>query len=217
MDGNRRYAKERGLPTLEGHRKGYEKLKEALRWGKDAGVENIIVYAFSTENWKRSADEVSYLLDLFRFILNQELEHFHKEGGIIKCLGNLDKFPEDIQKLTRSAEEKTKGNPGPRLYIALSYGGRDEILSAVKKIVSENPKPEDITEEYFAKHLQTYPMPDPDIIVRTSGEKRLSGFLPWQGVYSELFFIDTYWPAFSKEEFDGILKEYENRHRRFGA
>ena len=132
------------------------------------------------------------------------------------CVGDMSKFSSSLQDKFRKAEEKTKDNKGPHLYFALNYGGRAEILSAVRKIVVENPKPEEITEEYFEKNLQTYPMPNPDIIIRTSGEQRLSGFLPWQGVYSELFFTKTLWPDFSKEEFDSIISEYGNRDRRNG-
>jgi len=217
MDGNRRWAKEKGLPTFEGHRAGGEKLKEVVKWAKDAGVRHIIFYTFSTENWNRSEEEVSYLLGLIGEYLSKELEHFNKEGGVLRCVGDMSRFSPGLQKTLKEAQEKTANNSGPHVYFALNYGGREEILSAVKKIVAENPKPEEITEEYFGARLQTYPMPDPDLIIRTSGEKRLSGFLPWQGVYSELFFLDVYWPAFSKKDFDGILEEYEKRHRRFGA
>ena len=217
MDGNRRWAKERGMPSFEGHSLGYQKLKDALPWIKDAGIKNLIVFAFSTENWKRKETEVSYLLDLFRLILDKELDYFHKEGGVIKSVGKLESFPDDIQKLCQRAEEKTKNNPGPNLYLALSYGGREEILNATREIIKEGIKSENITEELFSKKLWTAGMPDPDIIIRTGGERRLSGFLPWQGVYSELFFTDTYWPAFTKEEFESILKEYDQRERRFGA
>lgn len=217
MDGNRRFARERNLPLLEGHRQGADKLKEFLRWTKEAGVENVIVWAFSTENWKRAPEEVTYLLNLMRDLFKNEIDSFLKEDGVLKFIGNIKRFPEDLQRILHEAEEKSKGNTGLNLYVALSYGGRDEIINAVKNIVSENPPLPTITEEYVGKHMMTEAMPDPDLIIRTSGEKRLSGFLPWQGVYSELFFIDSYWPAFTKEEFDSVLKEYEKRERRFGA
>ena len=216
MDGNRRWAKGRGLSTLKGHQAGAETLKKVVKWGKDLGVKNITLYTFSTENWHRSEEEVAYLLKLIGEFLSKELDDFHKEGGVLHFAGDLSRFSPGLQKTLNEAKEKTKNNTGPNVYFALNYGGRAEILSAVKKIVSENPTEEKITEEYFAKHLQTYPMPDPDIIIRTSGEMRLSGFLPWQGVYSELFFTKTLWPDFSKEEFLKILKEYENRERRIG-
>ncbi len=216
MDGNRRWAKENGLPSLEGHRAGGEKLKDVVMWARDAGIKHIIFFTFSTENWKRSEEEVSYLMKLISHYIAGELEHFNKEGGVLHCVGEMSRFSPDMQKMLQDAEEKTKNNPGPHVYFALNYGGRQEILSAIKKIISENPKTEDITEDYFAKHLQTFPMPDPDIIIRTSGEMRLSGFLPWQGVYSELFFTKTLWPDFSKEEFLKIIEEYGDRERRLG-
>jgi undecaprenyl diphosphate synthase len=216
MDGNRRWAKGKGKMLLEGHSEGGETLKKTVRIAKDLGVKHIIFYTFSTENWNRSEEEVSYLLNLIGVFLKKEIEYFHKEGGRLHYVGDLSRFSESLQLTLKEAEEKTKDNIGLDVYFALNYGGRQEILSAVKKIVAENPKQEEITEEYFAKYLQTGDMPDPDIIIRTSGEERLSGFLPWQGVYSELFFTKTLWPDFSKEEFENILKEYSNRDRRIG-
>lgn len=216
MDGNRRWATERNLPKLEGHREGLAKVKEVLGWAKEAGIQNIIVYALSTENLKRTEEEVSYYFTLIRRAVKEFMEDFKKNGGVLKCVGDLALLPEDIQKLITKAQVETIDNDGLHFYLALAYGGRNEIVNAVKKIVAENPTEAQITEEYIAKHLMTHPMPDPDIIIRTSGEKRLSGFLPWQGVYSELFFTKTYWPAFSKEEFLGMLTEYGNRERRMG-
>jgi undecaprenyl diphosphate synthase len=216
MDGNRRWAKGRGMPALKGHHAGGETLKKIVKFAKDVGVQHIIFYTFSTENWKRSEEEVSYLINLIGEFLQKELEYFNKEGGVLHYAGDLSRFSIDLQKTLKDAEVKTSKNKGPHVYFALNYGGRQEILSAVKKIIIDGAKEEDITEEYFAKHLQTYPMPDPDIIIRTSGEMRLSGFLPWQGVYSELFFTKTLWPDFSKEEFEGIIEEYGNRERRIG-
>ena len=220
MDGNRRWAKGKGLVLLKGHEAGGETLKKVVRWAKDAGVKHIIFYTFSTENWNRSSEEVSYLLNLINKFLKKEFEEFNKENGVLHFVGDLSRFSLDLQKVLKDAEEKTKANTGSHVYFALNYGGRQEILSAVKKIVAENSQEkiqqEEITDEYFARHLQTYPMPDPDIIIRTSGEQRLSGFLPWQSVYSELFFTKTLWPDFSKEEFMKILEEYGNRERRIG-
>jgi len=216
MDGNRRWAKNNGLQVLMGHHAGGETLKKIVEQAKDSGIKNIIFYTFSTENWNRSEEEVSYLVDLIGSFIKDELEHFHKEGGVLHYVGDLSRFSPDLQKTFIESVEKTKNNSGTNVYFALNYGGRAEILSAVKKIVLDNPKQEEITEEYFAKHLQTYPMPDPDIIIRTSGEMRLSGFLPWQGVYSELFFTKTLWPDFSKEEFLKIIEEYNSRERRIG-
>ncbi len=216
MDGNRRWAKSKTLPVLEGHRAGGKTLKDAVVWARDIGVKHLIFYTFSTENWNRSEEEVSYLLNLIGEFIGSELDHFHKEGGVLHFAGDLSRFSQSLQKTLTDAKDKTASNPGPHIYFALNYGGRSEILSAVKKIVLENPKQEEITEEYFAKHLQTDNMPDPDMIIRTSGEMRLSGFLPWQGVYSELFFTDTLWPDFSKEEFTKMIEEYGDRERRHG-
>ncbi|HEY4511452.1 MAG TPA: polyprenyl diphosphate synthase [Candidatus Paceibacterota bacterium] len=216
MDGNRRWAKGKGLKLLMGHSAGGERLKEIIRVAKDAGIKHIIFYTFSTENWNRGSEEVSYLLDLIHSFLKKELQHFHEEGGILHSVGDMSRFSPDLQRVLKDAEETTKNNSGVHIYFALNYGGRQEILTAVKKIVAEHPKPEDVTEEYFRTHLQTGTMPDPDIIIRTSGEQRLSGFLPWQGVYSELFFTKTLWPDFSKDEFQAILEEFAKRERRRG-
>lgn len=216
MDGNRRWAKAKGISALKGHYAGAEKLKEVAKWTKDIGVKHLIVYAFSTENWNRSEEEVSYLLNLLDQFIKKELEYFNKEGGILHCVGDLSRFSPGLQKILKEAEEKTSKNADLHIYLALNYSGRQEILSAIKKIIALNPKLEDVTEEYFGQHLQTYPMPDPDIIIRTSGEMRLSGFLTWQSVYSELFFTKTFWPDFSKEEFWQILEEYGERERRMG-
>ena len=216
MDGNRRWAKGKGKPVLMGHKEGAETMKKIVTTAKDAGIKHIIFYTFSTENWKRSDEEVSYLLELIGEYMDRELNHFIKEGGVLHYVGDLNRFSEGLRSKLQNSEEKTKNNKGPQVYFALNYGGRQEILSAVKKIVAEKPNSEEITEEYFAKHLQTGDMPDPDIIIRTSGEMRLSGFLPWQGVYSELFFTKTLWPDFSKEEFLKIIEEYGERDRRIG-
>lgn len=216
MDGNRRWAKNKGLPLLEGHTNGGETLKNTVGWARDLGIEHIIFYAFSTENWSRAEDEVSHLIGLISKFIKSELDYFHNEGGVLHFVGDVSKFSQSLQNDFLNSQEKTKNNSGPHVYFALNYGGRSEILSAVKKIVAEKPNLENITEEYFAKHLQTGDMPDPDIIIRTSGEMRLSGFLPWQTVYSELFFTKTLWPDFSKDEFQAIVAEYAERERRMG-
>lgn len=219
MDGNRRWAKNKELSLLEGHKEGGKKLKEVVRWARDLGIKHVIFFSFSTENWNRTEEEVSYLLNLIGEFVKTELENFHNEGGVLHTVGDMSKFSPSLQKILKDAEEKTAHNSGTHIYFALNYGGRAEILCAVKKIVAENDGKEvraEITEEYFAKHLQTGCMPDPDIIIRTSGEMRLSGFLPWQSVYSELFFTETLWPDFSKEEFESIIKEFSSRERRIG-
>jgi len=156
MDGNRRWAKNKGMLALKGHHAGGEKLKEVVRWVRDADIKHVIFYAFSTENWNRSEEEVSYLLNLIAEFLQKEFENFHKEGGVLHCVGDISRFSLVLQKILKDVEEKTKDNSGPHIYLALNYGGRQEILSAVKKIVAENPKQEDITEEYVREKLIKY-------------------------------------------------------------
>ncbi|PIR24254.1 di-trans,poly-cis-decaprenylcistransferase [Candidatus Campbellbacteria bacterium CG11_big_fil_rev_8_21_14_0_20_44_21] len=214
MDGNRRWAKEKGLPTLQGHKKGYEVLKKCLRFAKEKGLKWMIVYAFSTENWERSKEEVSYLMDIFRGAFKNELESLRQEKARIIFIGKKDLLPEDIQKSARKLEEDTKNETEATLVIALSYGGRSEITEAVNKAVKEG---REVSEESFKDYLWTKDIPDPDLIIRTGGEKRLSNFLPWQSTYSEFFFSDTYWPDFQTEEFEKILEEYGQKNRRNGG
>ncbi len=214
LDGNRRWAKAKGLSTFEGHKKGYEKVKDILQWAKESHVPFVIAYAFSNENWNRAVEEVSYLLGLFKTTLTAGVEELHAEGFRVRCIGELSRFSPELQELIRVAEERTRGNPGPTLVLALSYGGRKEILHAVLRATQAGK--EALTESEFASYLWTHDIPDPDLIIRTGGERRLSGFLTWQSVYSELFFIDTYLPDFSKEEFQGILREFGTRERRMG-
>lgn len=217
MDGNRRWAKVHGLPAFEGHRCGYEKLTDLLSWCKEAGVKHVVVYAFSTENWKRTEEEVGYLMQLFRTVIFKETERFKKENGRVKFIGQKERFDKDIREGMEKMEKETADGEYA-LYVCISYGGRAEIFSAVQKLAKEKT-PEEIaalTEEKFGGLLWTNGMPEPDIVIRTGGEKRLSNFLTWQSVYSELFFSDTLWPEFSKEEFTGILEEYAKRERRRG-
>src|SRR3989338_2375675 len=215
MDGNRRWAKAKGLPPLEGHRAGYKKLREVMEWCKLGGIKNGIVYAFSTENWNRSQGEVEYLLQLFRSMIDDFVKGARANDIRIVFLGERRRFPEDIRESMVQAEKETTRCRAFTLGIALSYGGRSEIVDAVHRVPKE--KRETITEEEFSKLLWTEDIPDPDIIIRTGGEKRLSNFLPWQSVYSELFFVETLWPDFSHEEFEQVLTGYAARERRFGA
>ena len=215
MDGNRRYAKQAGLPVFAGHSAGYEKLRDVMSWCKDAGIKNLVVYAFSTENWNRAKDEVGFLMDLLRRMIKPMTEEAYKGNTRLHFLGERSRLESDIVHAIEHAEERTQDCDGFTLGIALSYGGRAEILDAIHRIPSE--KYTTITEEEFSALLWTRDIPDPDLVIRTSGEERLSGFLPWQGVYSELFFIKTLWPAFTREEFDRILEEYAKRQRRFGS
>jgi len=218
MDGNRRWARKNNLPTLEGHRRGYLKMKDVVGWAKNAGIKNMIIYALSTENWNRSKEEVSYLLDLFRTVIMKGLDALKKDNTRIIFVGDLSRFPKDLQAMMKNAEEGNKNNFTHTLVIAASYGGRAEILHAVNQILLNKTKngTHSITEEEFEKYLWTSVIPNPDLIIRTGGEKRLSNFLPWQSTYSELFFSDTFWPDFSKEEFTSILKDFSTRQRRIG-
>lgn len=213
LDGNRRWASDRGLPKLEGHRRGLENLKEAVKWVRDRGIQHMAVFMFSTENWHREKEEVSYLMDLFRQSANKDFKELSKEGVRIRFAGQRDRFEPDLQKAMDDVEQESAHNDRITLWACLSYGGRAEIAEAARKAQIAG---EDITEEVLEKHLWTAEMPDPDIIIRTSGEQRLSGFLTWKGTYSELFFIDIHWPDFSEAVLDKILAEYSERERRMG-
>ena len=214
MDGNRRWAKEQGLPAFAGHKTGYDTLKNVVKWAHKAGVKYVIAYAFSTENWKRTKEEVDYLMDIFRFALKNELAELKKEKISIKIIGEIARLPEDIQEEIKKVEEATKGGE-ITLALAVSYGERSENVNAIKKIENEG-KIDQITEENFGDYLWTKDIPNPDLVIRTSGEQRLSNFLLWQVAYSELFFTKTYWPAFTEEEFLKILEQFSKRERRNG-
>lgn len=214
MDGNRRWAKERGLTTLEGHKRGYEKLKDVVSWLKECGVRNSIFYAFSTENWNRAEEEVGYLMTLIKDALVNDWEDLMKKNVRIRFIGQTERFSEDLQKEMKRAEEETAENTEGTIALALSYGGRAELVAATHKIIAAGIH--NVTEEDISKHMWTAGMPDPDMVIRTSGEQRLSGFLAWQSVYSELFFTETHWPALEKEELRRMLDEYARRKRRHG-
>lgn len=212
MDGNRRWAKEHSLPTFEGHRKGAEVFRQSVEWVCEAEIPHAVYYAFSTENWRRTEDEVSYLMDLFREIIAE----IKKQTKVtVKIVGRREDFAEDIKaQFTEIESLHTEDGAKTTIWIALSYGGRAEILAAVNQAVAAG---ESVTEESFTELLWTADMPDPDMIVRTGGEYRLSNFMTWKSVYSELLFLETYWPALTQDDFNGILKEYEQRERRRGA
>jgi len=220
LDGNRRWAKARGLKTMQGHYKGYQKLKEVSDWCIESGITVLTVYAFSTENWNRSKGEVSYLMDLIRRLLREEEKEFMKRGVRVKLVGDRAMLYKDIQEMFSHIEEVTKENKNLTLQLAISYGGRREIACAFQSLCREYSKrgknPEDISEDEISRHLWTAGVSDPDVILRTGGEKRLSNFLPWQAVYSELIFLDQEWPAFSRDDFTAVLAEFKNRQRRFG-
>lgn len=214
LDGNRRWAREHGLPTLEGHRRGIGKVKDIVEWASDAGVAHTIVYAFSTENWNRSEEEVAYLMDLFEEFCVSWTKDIKERGGRVRFVGQRGRFRSSLQEKMVHAEEETKNGTEGTLWVCLSYGGRTEILAGLNTLLKEGAK--EVVEETFRKVLWSADMPDPDLIIRTGGEKRLSGFLTWQSVYSELFFTDTKLPAFTKEEFLSILAEFGERSRRHG-
>lgn len=214
MDGNRRWARARGLPGFSGHGEGYKKLQEVMRWAREAGIPHAVVYAFSTENWRRSEEEVGYMLSLFRSVLENEIQKMIDERVRVRFVGDRSRFGEDLRELMKKAEAETAKAYDITLHLLMSYGGRAEIVAAVNALIAEGTG--EATETSFAQKLWTGAMPDPDIVIRTGGEKRLSNFLPWQSVYSELFFSDSFWPDFSKEEFDAILAEFATRERRNG-
>ncbi len=214
MDGNRRWAKAHGLSTLEGHTRGYQKAKDAAHWCRDAGVKFVILYAFSSENWNRATEEIGYLRDLFMQAIFDDAEELRTENGAVRFIGDIGRFGEKFAAQVKRVEATNPKDPSTTVVIALSYGGRDEIVHATNALLRE--KKESVTEEEFAEHLYTTGIPDPDLIIRTSGEKRLSGFLPWQATYSELFFIEKHWPDFEKQDFDEILEEFAARERRHG-
>lgn len=214
LDGNRRWASERGLPKLEGHRMGLlETLKRVALAARDRGIKHLAVFMFSTENWSREEAEVSYLMDLFREYMRKQAKELGAEGIRIRFAGQRKRFSPDLQEAIQNIESETAKNDKLTLWACLSYGGRAEIAAAARAASAAD---EEITEESIGKHLWTAQMPEPDIVIRTSGEQRLSGFLTWKSVYSELFFIDTKWPDFGEAEFDAILTEYAQRQRRRG-
>lgn len=223
MDGNRRWARDNDVETLEGHQKGVEVMQESFRWIRDMGVANAIYYAFSTENWNRSKQEVGYLMNLFSTAIDKldaQVEADNKENPEakiqLKIVGCRSDFSEELQNKMNKLDKKFENMEGvvTTVWIALSYGGRAEIVEAVNKAILVGEK---VTEESFAELLWTADMPDPDMIVRTSGEQRLSNFVTWKSVYSELFFMDKHWPALTKSDFEDILREYETRERRKGV
>ena len=220
MDGNGRWAKSRGLPRIMGHKRGVDILKDLLRCCKDWGIKALTAYAFSTENWGRPQEEVEFLMTLFQRVLRQELREMLQENVRIGFVGNLKALPNALQaEISRSMEE-TKDNRGIDFNVATNYGGREEIVQAcreiAKKVEKGLVKPQEIDEATFEHHLYTSRNSDPDLIIRTSGEMRLSNFLLWQSAYSEIYFTDTLWPDFDRSEFSKALSVYQQRERRFG-
>jgi undecaprenyl diphosphate synthase len=208
MDGNRRWAKQQGLSTEEGHRAGVEVFERVVRDVHEAHIPHAVFYAFSTENWRRAPEEVQSLMIIFMEVLQQ------RQGVRVQVIGDRSRFSQSLQQAIKKAEEDTQGIQETTIWIALSYGGRAEIIAAVNAVSKSGHI---VTEAEFENYLWSKEMPDPDLIIRTGGEQRLSNFLPWQSVYSELMFTDTYWPAFTKTEFLRMLDEYEKRQRRHGV
>jgi undecaprenyl diphosphate synthase len=220
MDGNGRWAKQRGLPRIAGHRQGANIVKSLLRCCKDWGIANFTVYAFSTENWGRPEAEVDFLMRLFEGLLDSELAEMHDEGVRLRFLGDRSQVPLTLRKMMEKSMEKTASNQAVNFNVAINYGSRNEITQACKSIAdriqSGELKPEDINESLFAKHLDTTGLPDPDLLIRTSGEQRLSNFLLWQLAYTEIYITDTFWPDFDGGEFVKAIADYQGRERRFG-
>lgn len=214
LDGNRRWAKENNLPSLEGHRRGMDKVKEIVTWANAAGIKEVIVYAFSTENWNRAPEEVAYLLNLFEEFCGVWTDEVAKDGGRIRFIGERERFSPSMRQKMDDAEARTKEGTKGTLVIALSYGGRAEILSAVNTLLKDGSG--SVDEASFKEAMWSRGLLDPDLIIRTGGEMRLSNFLTWESVYSELFFTETKLPAFTRAEFDAILAEYADRERRYG-
>lgn len=217
MDGNGRWAKERGKERVYGHLHGVESVRAVVEYCVDAGIRYLSLYAFSEENWGRPKDEVSYLMALMQQKISDEFENFMKNGVRFIVLGNLERLSPVLREAISKMESLTAGNEKLNLIIFLSYSGRWDILQAAKRIAREHPDDADsLTMEDFSSYLVTAGIPDPDLIIRTSGEERLSNYLLWQGAYSELYFTDTLWPDFRKEEFRKALEAYASRDRRYG-
>jgi len=216
LDGNRRWAKKRGLPTLIGHKKGYENVKNIADTCIEKGIKILTVFAFSTENWNRKKTEVTYLMNLLRNALLKDLDELHEKGIRIKLVGQRQRLDKDLQKRIKNAENKTKSNNKLLLQLAISYGGRAEITQAIKSIIKEKVPVAKITEELISSYMWTAGAQDPDMIIRTSGEQRTSGFLTWQSVYSELYFTKIPWPAFNKKELEKAINAYKQQQRRYG-
>lgn len=221
MDGNRRWAREHKLPIGIGHKKGAEALENIVKYANKVGIEYMTVYAFSTENWKRSEEEVSTLMLLLKNYLDYYTQRVESDNIKVRVLGDVSKLKKDLQESIAGIEKRTENNTGITLNIAFNYGGRDEIVKATQKIAKKvklgEIDVEDINEDLVSKNLYTFDIPDPDLLIRTSGELRISGFLIWQAAYTEYLFIDKYWPDFNESDLDMAIEVYKKRNRRFGA
>ncbi len=221
MDGNGRWAKARGLPRVAGHRAGVEALRNAVRAAGDLGISWLTVYAFSSENWSRPKSEVTDLMGLLKLFIRRDLAELHNAGVRVRLIGDRETLQPDIRGLLEEAESLTAGNTSMNLVIAFNYGGRDEIARAARRIAEAVERGElssnDVTQDLVGEQLDTAGMPDPDLVIRTSGEIRLSNFLPWQAAYSELVFLPCFWPDFTREHLAEAVREYTRRERRFGG
>lgn len=216
MDGNGRWAAQRGLPRLAGHRAGTENLRTIIESSVEFGIEYLTIFAFSTENWKRPRQEIQGLMSIFKNMLDKELQNLHENGVQLRHLGKLDNIEPKLRDKVHEAIDLTQENQKLILNVAFNYGGRDEIVQAVQQILAKDYQPEEVNAELISKHLYTADTPDPDLIIRTSGEYRCSNFLIWQSAYAEWYFTPTYWPAFGKEDYLQAISEYSERDRRFG-
>ncbi len=217
MDGNGRWAAARGLDVAEGHRAGSRALRPVVETAIDLGVQSLAVYAFSTENWTRSADEVAALMDIFGETIDRELADLAAQGVRTRFIGRRDRAPEWLQARMADLEEATADKTKLSLWIAFDYGGRAELVEAARRLVEDGVEADDVDEGVFARYLYAPDMPDPDLLIRTSGELRVSNFLLWQAAYAELVFTDALWPDFGPDEFRGALEDYAGRRRRFGG
>lgn len=216
LDGNRRWAKQNGKTAFEGHLAGYKNLKSIAQACHDRGIEYFSCYVFSTENWGRSKDEVGKLMQLTLKVLLKDAKELNKKNVRLCIVGSRENLDSGIIKTIEAAEELTKDNTGGTLLACFNYGGQEEIVSAIKKIIQANTPAEAITKELVKQNLYTHDCPAPDLIVRTSGEQRLSNFLLWDSAYSELEFVDKYWPDFNEQDLDDVISRYKNKNRRFG-
>ena len=217
MDGNGRWATQRGLRRSAGHRAGTENIRRVIERFADHGVGYLTLYAFSTENWTRPQREVRMLIRLLRFFLRREVDNLHRNGIQLHLLGHVETLPEWLQQQVAAAMELTAENTGMVLNICFSYGGRDDILLGIQRMMRDEIPASEITEETVSRYLSTGGMPDPDLLIRTGGDQRISNFLLWQAAYAELYFTDTYWPDFGREDIDMALAEYGRRKRKFGG
>lgn len=217
MDGNGRWAQKRSMPRVAGHKQGIESAKTITRHAGEIGVKYLTLFGFSTENWKRPAEEVSELMKFLRYYLKVELSDLHNNNVRLRMIGFRHRLEEDIVKLIENAEELTKSNTGLQLSIALDYGGQQDIMEAMRLMLKDGVNPDDVNEELVHEYLMTSEIPHPDLVIRTSGEHRISNFLLWQSAYAEYYFTETLWPDFNQEEFNKAMESYALRDRRMGA